>query len=210
MRRIVLALCVVIAVSVGLLAQQPVKLVDSTGTDVPLSATTEVAHDAALGTLTLVTSLMELCRTSSTVPSSATGSDRAFLAWCNLAGSRAAFLTASDVGGCTPGKLVSAATTNATSVKGSAGQVYTVTASNTNAAVRYLKLYNKATAPTVGTDTPVQTIALPPSGANPPQLGSPVGLSFSTGIAFALTTGAADSDTAAVAANEILVNYCYK
>ena len=34
----------------------------------------------------------------------------------------------------------------------------------------------------------------------------PMPLKFSTGIAFALTTGAADSDTGAVAANDIIVN----
>lgn len=211
MRRILTATVLACGLAtVTVWAQQRVQVVTTGGTPVPVATTTEVGHDASLGTLTSVKSLMEFCRTSSTVPSSASGSDRAFLAWCDLAGSRASFLTANSVGGCTPGKLVSAGSTNATSVKGSAGQVYTVTASNTNAAVRYLKLYNKATAPTVGTDTPVQTIAIPPNGATGPQLGSPVGLSFSSGIAFALTTGAADSDTAAVAASEILVNYCYK
>jgi hypothetical protein len=39
-------------------------------------------------------------------------------------------------------------------VKASAGQVYSLFVSNINAAVRYLKLYNKASAPTVGTDVP--------------------------------------------------------
>jgi hypothetical protein len=34
-------------------------------------------------------------------------------------------------------------------------------------------------------------------------------LDFSTGIAYALTTGAADSDTAAVAANEIFLGFSY-
>jgi hypothetical protein len=37
----------------------------------------------------------------------------------------------------------------------------------------------------------------------------PQGLNFNTGIAFALTTGATDADTGAVAANEILVSYGY-
>lgn len=115
-------------------------------------------------------------------------------------------------GGATPYKLNSAATTNATSVKASAGQLYMVTASNTNAAVRYLKLYDKASTPTVGTDTPVLAFAVPGNtagaGTNIPV--PPCGLQFANGIAFALTTGAADSDTAAVAANEIVVNLGYK
>lgn len=114
-------------------------------------------------------------------------------------------------GGATPYKLVSAASTNATSVKGSAGTIYSISASNVNAAVRYLKLYNKATAPTVGTDVPVQTYAIPGNtagaGTNIP-LGLP-GLNFSTGIAFALTTEATDAGTTGVAANEIVVNLGY-
>ena len=39
--------------------------------------------------------------------------------------------------------------------------VYSLAVSNANAAVRYVKLYNKATAPVVGTDVPVATFALP-------------------------------------------------
>lgn len=110
-------------------------------------------------------------------------------------------------GGCLINRLVSAATTNATSVKGSAGQVYGVIAVNTNSSARYLKLYNKASAPTVGSDTPVITIALPGSGGVAFSMAQ--GIAFSTGIAFALTTGAADADTGAVALSEQLINLLY-
>jgi hypothetical protein len=114
---------------------------------------------------------------------------------------------AHTAGGATPYKLVSAASTNATSVKASAGQIYSITAMNTNAAVRYLKLYNKASAPTVGTDTPVQVYALPPSGGI--TLSIPVGMAFATGIALATTTGAADSDNTGVALSEIVISLTY-
>lgn len=109
-------------------------------------------------------------------------------------------------------RVLSAATTNATSVKGSAGQVYTIIATNINAAVRYLKIYNKATAPTVGTDTPVITLPIPgnTAGAGLVLDTGGMGITFSLGIATALTTGIADADTAAVAANEIVVNIFYK
>lgn len=110
-------------------------------------------------------------------------------------------------GGATPYRLISAASTNATSVKASAGQIYSIAAMNTNAAVRYLKLYNLASAPTVGTSTPVQVYALPPSGGV--TLSLPVGMAFSTGIALATTTGAADTDTGAVALNEIVVSLSF-
>lgn len=120
--------------------------------------------------------------------------------------------TAATNGGCTPGKLISAATTNATVIKASAGQLYSLQVINLNAATRYLKFYDKASAPTVGTDTPVQTLPIPPNGTTGGGfvLPIPVGMAFSNGIAFALTTGIADSDTGAVAANEIVVNYCSK
>jgi hypothetical protein len=98
----------------------------------------------------------------------------------------------------------SAASTNATSIKASAGTVYGIVATNNNAAVRYLKIYNKASAPVVGTDVPVLTLHLPtvnnanvPIGAN--------GLRFSNGIALALTVSSGDSATDAVAAGEIKV-----
>lgn len=102
----------------------------------------------------------------------------------------------------------SAASTNATSTKASAGTVWSVVVSNINAAARYLKLYNKATAPTVGTDTPV--IVIPVAAGQVVQIdGGSNGIRFATGIAWALTAGAADSDTAAVSANEHKVAITY-
>lgn len=113
-------------------------------------------------------------------------------------------------GGLTMHKTTSAATTNATAVKGSAGQVYNIQCFNVNAGVRYLKLYNKATAPTVGTDTPVKTLAIPGNTAGAGfVIGWPQGLAFSLGIGFALTTEATDAGTTGVALNEITVNLDY-
>lgn len=119
---------------------------------------------------------------------------------------------AATAGGATPTKVISAGSTNATSVKGSAGQVYMLTASNINASPRYLKLYNKASSPTVGTDTPVFTFLIP---GNTSGTGSNIpipacGIALGTGIALAITTGSADSDTGAVAAGDIIVNIGYK
>lgn len=107
-------------------------------------------------------------------------------------------------------RLLSAATTNATSLKASAGTLYALYVVNLNAAVRYLKFYNKASAPTVGSDTPVMTLPIPASttGAGFVWNMDP-GWSFSTGIAYATTTGVADADTGAVAANEIIIAGIY-
>jgi hypothetical protein len=109
--------------------------------------------------------------------------------------------------GASVSRLIALATTNATVVKASAGRVLQVSVNNTNAAARYLKLYNKATAPTVGTDVPVLTIPLAATSAN--HISYPGGVKFATGIGFALTTGIADADTAAVSANEHVVNVIY-
>lgn len=104
-------------------------------------------------------------------------------------------------------RIVSAAaSTNATSAKATAGTLKHITGYNAAAAVRYLKLYNKATAPTVGTDTPVLTIALAPSSFF--SIGQE--FYFSAGIAYALTVNAADADaTALTAADVVGLNLAY-
>lgn len=103
--------------------------------------------------------------------------------------------------------LSAAASTNATSVKASAGNVFKIVGVNTNAAARYLKLYSKATAPTVGTDVPVATLYLPPSTVNGGQFQFDFGsqpLYFSLGIGYGLTTAAADADTGALTAGDVV------
>lgn len=108
----------------------------------------------------------------------------------------------------TASNINSAATTNATSIKATAGTLFNIGASNTGAAAAFIKLYNKATAPTVGTDVPVLTLAVPAGGNVDFDLG-PLGHRFSTGIAMAITNLAADSDTTAVAAAQVKVLTSY-
>ena len=104
--------------------------------------------------------------------------------------------------------LVSAATTNATSVKASAGSLLGYMLTNNHAsAIRYVKFYNKASAPTVGTDTPVLIIGIPAGGSANISFATPI--PFSTGIAFATTTGMANADTGAVALSEVSVGLIY-
>lgn len=113
-------------------------------------------------------------------------------------------------GGATPGRLVSAASTNGTVVKASAGTLYALVVMNLNAAVRYLKVYN-STSVTVGTTTPTWTFPIPASttGAGFAVPIPACGIAFGTGICLGITTGVADNDTGAVAANEIIANYAY-
>jgi hypothetical protein len=108
----------------------------------------------------------------------------------------------------TASTINSAATTNATSVKNAAGNLYQITASNINAATRYLKIYNKASAPTVGTDIPVLTIPIPTNTVQNIEFGT-YGLRLGTGIALAITGAAADNDTTAVAAGDVKVCTSY-
>jgi hypothetical protein len=113
-------------------------------------------------------------------------------------------------GAATYHKLTSAATTNATSVKTSQGLISGGSLRNRAAAERYFKLYNKASAPTVGTDTPVLTIGLP-AGAllGLADFAGAYGLRLATGIAYAITGAYADNDTTAVAAGDVDVNLIY-
>jgi hypothetical protein len=98
-------------------------------------------------------------------------------------------------------RLISAAaTTNATSVKASAGDLFKVRGFNNKASAVFLKLYNKASAPTVGTDTPVLTFRLAPSADFAIDLD---GFYCSAGIAYAITGAAADADTTALAAGDV-------
>jgi hypothetical protein len=104
--------------------------------------------------------------------------------------------------------LVSAASTNATSVKASPGQLYGYDLGNNGAADAYLKLYNTAGTPTAGSGTPFRTIYLPKGTRASFQ--SPTGLTMSTGIGLTITGGAADSDTTAVTAAQVTVELDYK
>ena len=105
-------------------------------------------------------------------------------------------------------KLTSAATTNATSSKASAGSLFEITADNFTAAIKWLKLYDKASAPTVGTDVPILTVPIPINSSVSLNFGE-LGKRFTIGIAFALTGAQAVSDTTAIAAGDVHVSGSY-
>ena len=112
--------------------------------------------------------------------------------------------------GTTAYKLISTASTNANSIKVSGGNLYSIIAIGLTSTVRYLKLYNKASAPTVGTDVPLMTIPIPANtqGAGV-ALPFSMGVNFPLGIAIAITSGAADNDSGAVGAGDVIVNLTY-
>lgn len=107
-------------------------------------------------------------------------------------------------------RLISTTTTNAVVVKNTQGNLYTIVAIGLTEDVRFLKFYDKATAPTVGTDEPVLTIPVPTNlqGAGV-VIPLSFGLGFSNGIALALTSGSSDGDTGAIGSGDVILNLTY-
>lgn len=106
-------------------------------------------------------------------------------------------------------KLTScAATTNATSITTVPCDIYGIIATNTAAAVKFIKVYNKASAPTVGTDIPVLTICVPAGQIANIQFEQ--GFYLNIGLAFAITGADGDADATAVSAGDIKgLNFLY-
>ncbi|MGI9505799.1 MAG: hypothetical protein ACR2RE_22395, partial [Geminicoccaceae bacterium] len=98
-------------------------------------------------------------------------------------------------------------------VKGTAGQVYWIHAMNLSAATLFLKFYNATAANvTVGTTVPDLTFPIPTQGDTNGAgftLSIPNGIAFGTAITIAATTGVADNDSGAPAANAVVVNLGY-
>jgi hypothetical protein len=82
-------------------------------------------------------------------------------------------------------------------------------ATNIGATAAFVKLYNKATAPTVGTDVPEMVIPVPAAVAGVPGVVQIIpgfnGYRFALGLGIAITGAVADSDTTAVAAGQVKV-----
>lgn len=96
-------------------------------------------------------------------------------------------------------------------IKNGAGQLYALASvRNANAAVRYLQIYDKATAGTLSTDTPVLTITLAASSVlNNIDLTN-IGAAFANGISWQFTTDNPAIPTTAGASTEIMFTALYK
>ena len=104
-------------------------------------------------------------------------------------------------------RLVSAATTNLTPIRRNVSNFKGAVIVNTNAAARYVKLYDSTSSPTVGADAPALTITIPASGEK--DLSFPDGVNFGNSLWLATTTGVADSDATAVVAGDLLLQIFY-
>jgi hypothetical protein len=104
--------------------------------------------------------------------------------------------------------VTSAASTNASSQKATAGSLFEITADNMTASAKFVKLYNKATAPTVGTDIPILTLEIAANASRTVEFGA-LGKRFTTGIAMAITGAQPVADTTATAAGDVHVHGSY-
>jgi hypothetical protein len=111
--------------------------------------------------------------------------------------------------GITPVSYILAATTNSQLVITGTKNLFTIAVSNDSATKFWLKIYNKATAPTVGTDVPVLRYLIPANAVQEFKIPQYFGAYFSLGIGFATTGLVADSDTTAITAGSV-VTMTYK
>lgn len=141
-----------------------------------------------------------------TIASDSTG-QVALAAGSNLIG--AVNLRPATANGWTYHNKVAAASTNATNVKASAGQIGGWYIYNNNTSARKVAFHNTSGTPTAGTSVVFSLIIPGSSAAN---VAFPNGIQFSTGIAYTMVTvpaTPADSDSTAVAAGDLIMLLLY-
>lgn len=109
-------------------------------------------------------------------------------------------------GGLTTYHLVSAGSTNATSIKGTAGQVYGWYIYNSNAAARKVAFHNTSGTPTAGSSVFFSLVIPPGGGAN---VFTDKGIAFSSGIGITTVTELGDAGSSAVASEDLIINIWY-
>jgi hypothetical protein len=105
-------------------------------------------------------------------------------------------------------RVTTDATTNGRLIGAGPGTVEGYDFSNQAGTPRYIKLYDKATTPVVGTDIPVMTIGIPANQTVRHTLNDEV-LSFRNGLGIGITTGLLDNDTGVTAVGDVLGNIMY-
>jgi len=183
-----------------------VRLEDYSATQVAISSTRQQSLNNSLpvrvisAPTTTVTGSVTATVSGTVTANIGTG---ALAAGTNAIGDVGIQVRANATGAASKFHLISAATTNATNVKSSAGRLLGWRITNLNAAFRYVKLHNSAGVPTAGAGV-VETIAIAPNSTSVGEL--PAGSGFTTGIAITTVTGATDADATAVAANELIID----
>ena len=110
--------------------------------------------------------------------------------------------------------LIATNNTNATVLKAQSGIVVGAQVSGVGAAPAYLKFYDKATAPTCGTDTPSKVLMIPAAATAANGVASNMTISlgavFNLGIGICVVAGIADSDATAPPAACFVINIDYE
>ena len=110
---------------------------------------------------------------------------------------------ATATGAATPVNIASPATPAATAIKASAGRFIGFYGNNTNAAQRYLKIFNVAFGSvTLGTTSAILDIPLTANG-NPLAFDFEGGIGFATAMSYAVTGGRGLTDNTAITGNEV-------
>ena len=79
---------------------------------------------------------------------------------------------------------------------------------NAAAAARYVRLFDKASAPTMGTDTAKLVVVVPAGSCR--DFALPRGVNFVNGLWVSVTGGETDTDNTAPTASDVLVNLFYQ
>jgi hypothetical protein len=114
------------------------------------------------------------------------------------------------IGSHTRHRALAAGTINATVVKATPAKLYRVNVYNAAAAVKFLKLYNKATTPAPGTDTSLLVTKIPIAPNSSQVLYFDEGHAFTSGLSYAITNLIADNDATAVTASDVELTIYYR
>ena len=108
----------------------------------------------------------------------------------------------SEVGGALPYSVTSVTATGIV-VSSTPNKIFSIHAHNLNAAIRYLKVYDKATA---ADETDVPKLRIPMPTGSGPSLTFPKGVTFFNGISMRAVTELADNGTTGATASQTIVN----
>lgn len=170
------------------------------------NATAALLNATVTGTATISGTVLVANATASLLAAVVTGAVTAL-----ISGTVPVNINPQTSGGLLKSSTICTASNNTTLVKGSAGQIYHISATNNTATIAYLKFYDATTA-IAGSGVPVWRTMIPGSGSGGAGIVDEVvnGLVFSNGIAFVTTGGIADADTSVVLGAALLINIGYK
>jgi hypothetical protein len=107
-------------------------------------------------------------------------------------------------------KYVATASTNANFIEAAPGSIKSITFVNMTASAKFVRIYDKASAPVPASDIPDFTVSVPVSaGSNPPYTWGTSGYTMVNGIAFDITGAIGDTDATATAAGDVKIVVTY-